>query len=263
MINSTMIDIQHLSVIFDQEGPTEHIALDNINLTVQEGEFLVVLGCNGAGKTTLMKALAGETPIARGSIIVDNKDITHLPKYARTNKISRICQDPLRGTFAHLTIEENLTLAYKRGQKRRLTPAINKSRRNHFKSLLNLLGLELENKLALKMGLLSGGQRQAVCLIMAFLQDAKVLLLDEHTAALDPIMSERIMQLTSQLVKEHGLTTVMITHDHAQAIKYGSRTIVMQQGKIIEDKKAKTSTERTGNVNDSLFSMDILPNFIR
>lgn len=227
-----MIDLKNVHLTFNKGTPMEHQVFDNFNLSINEGEFVGIVGGNGAGKSTLMKILAGDLKLEKGSIHIANMNMTKLTKPIRAKQISIISQDPLLGTFANLTVEENLALALKRGRQRSLLPALNAKNKEMYKAQLKLLSLGLENKLMCKMGLLSGGQRQAICLLMAFLQEAKVILLDEHTAALDPKSSECIMKLTAQFINNNGITAMMITHDLQQTIQYCSKIIVMHNGKI-------------------------------
>lgn len=234
-----MIKLKDIHVIFNQGTSLENHVLKGINLHIEQGEFVTIIGGNGAGKSTLMNILAGELIPHKGSISIDDKNITYLPTEKRAPFIARIFQDPMLGTFADLTIEENLSLAYKRGQARGLSWCLNTALRNKFKDALSALNMGLENRLQDKVMSLSGGQRQALSLIMTTLQESKLLLLDEHTAALDPKMAQTIMEVTNTLVHDRRLTTLMITHSMNQAINYGSRTIMLYHGKVLRDLKGE------------------------
>jgi len=230
-----MIELQNIHVIFNKGTRLENHVLKGIDLKVEEGEFVTIIGGNGAGKSTLMNILAGDITPNKGKINIDGNDITKLPTYKRANLIARIFQDPMLGTFADLTIEENLSLACRRGKSRRINLALNSNLREHFKSALAEVGIGLERRLKDKVSLLSGGQRQALSLVMATMQDSKILLLDEHTAALDPKIAKSILEMTAKVVKNHKLTAIMITHSMTQALEYGNRTIMMYHGKINKD----------------------------
>lgn len=230
-----MIELNNICVTFNPGTPLEHQVFKNFNLKIKNHQFVTVIGGNGAGKSTLMNVISGDIRVDSGQILLDGKDLTHVLPHERAKLISRVFQDPLLGTFADLTIEENLSLAYFRGKRRTLLPALNSKLRALFKEQLAHIGIGLENRLKDKMGLLSGGQRQAVSLLMATLQPSKILLLDEHTAALDPKMERLILKLTNLLIEEQKLTALMITHCMHQALEFGSRTLVMHQGKIVRD----------------------------
>ncbi|MGD0465994.1 MAG: ATP-binding cassette domain-containing protein [Gammaproteobacteria bacterium] len=230
-----MISLNNISVTFNKGTPLQNRVFHQLNLKINSGEFVTVIGGNGAGKSALMNLLSGETPVDEGSIILDNTNVTNWVVYERSQLISRVFQDPLLGSYAELTIEENLSLAYSRGKRRSLKIALNNNLRAHFKERLCDIGIGLENRFTDKIGLLSGGQRQAVSLIMATLQPSKILLLDEHTAALDPKMERLILELTQKLINEKQLTALMITHCMSQALEFGTRTLVMHQGKIVRD----------------------------
>lgn len=233
-----MIKLQNINVTFNPETPLVHQVFKDFNLQIDTGEFVTVIGGNGAGKSTLMNVISGEVSVDTGNIILDEKNVTSALPFQRAGVISRVFQDPLLGTFADLTIEENLSLAYCRGKTRKLLPALNSKLRELFKDRLADIGIGLEKRLKDKMGLLSGGQRQAVSLVMATLQPSKILLLDEHTAALDPKMERLILGLTRKLIEEQHLTALMITHCMQQALEFGSRTLVMYQGNIVRDLSA-------------------------
>lgn len=211
--------------------------LDNVNLYVAPGEFVTIIGSNGAGKSTLLNAVAGTVALDEGQIFIEDKDVTQMPEYRRASFIGRVFQDPLMGTAAAMTIEENLSLALKRGQQRRLKMAIGRKERELFYSALQTLGLNLETRLRTKVGLLSGGERQAVALIMATIARPKLLLLDEHTAALDPKTAERVAEITERVVRETRITTLMVTHNMEQALAYGNRLVMMAEGRIVLDLK--------------------------
>ncbi len=230
-----MIELNNISVTFGKGTPLECSVFKQLNLKIQPGEFITVIGGNGAGKSTLMNLISGEITPDKGSITLDHTQVTRWPAEKRAQFLSRVFQDPLLGSYADLTIEENLSLALSRGKKRGLKTALSSQLSAHFKERLADIGIGLENRLSDKMGLLSGGQRQAVSLVMATLQPSKILLLDEHTAALDPKMENLILELTKRLITEKNLTALMITHCMSQALRMGTRTLVMHQGKIARD----------------------------
>ena len=230
-----MIEIRALHVTFHPGTPLEPPALRGIDHTIPTGQFLTVIGGNGAGKSTLLNALAGEAPVTRGSIAVDDQDVTRWSVARRAPGVARVFQDPLAGTCGELTVEENLALASARGQRRGLRAACRRDRRAAFREALARLGLGLEHRLADRMNRLSGGQRQAVSLLMATLQPMKILLLDEHTAALDPRMAALVLGLTRTLVAERRLTALMVTHRLHQALDVGDRTVMLHQGRIAFD----------------------------
>ncbi len=230
-----MIRVSDLVVTFGRGTPLEKTALNGIDLSVGAGEFVAVIGSNGAGKSTLLSAIAGDFPPTSGRIEIDNVDVTRQSTARRAARVARVFQDPLAGSCGTLTIEENLALAAARGKTRGFGPALSTNRRGQFAERLAGLGLGLEKRLGDRMGLLSGGQRQAVSLLMATLSPAGVLLLDEHTAALDPGMAEFVAGLTDRVVREHKLTTLMVTHSMRQALDLGTRTVMLHEGKIILD----------------------------
>ncbi len=230
-----MIEVKDLRITFGKDTPNENKALQGVNLTVAEGEFVTVIGSNGAGKSTFMNCLTGELIADSGKILIDGKDVSRWKAARRSSLVSRVFQDPLAGTCENLTIEENLSLAYSRGKTRGFGLAINNNKRDAFRERLSRLHLGLEDRLEDKMGLLSGGQRQAVSLIMATLQPTKCLLLDEHTAALDPRMQAFVLKLTNDIVQETGVTTLMITHSMSQALQYGTRTVMLHEGQVVLD----------------------------
>ncbi len=218
-------------------------ALSGLSLEVPKGQFVCVIGSNGSGKSTLQNAISGETCIDQGRIIIDDKDITNWPAPKRTGMIARVFQDPLAGSCANLTIEENMSLVRSRGKRRGLGKAVTSAAQLDFRSKLERLGLGLENRLCDMMGLLSGGQRQSVSLLMATLQPSSILMLDEHTAALDPRIASFVMDLTKDIITENQLTALMVTHSMRQALEYGDRTIMLHEGKVVLDVAGK---ERAG-----------------
>lgn len=230
-----MIEINSISKTFDPGTINEKKALSNVSLSMADGDFLTVIGGNGAGKSTLLNALAGVWPVDSGSIIIDGINVTGLSEYKRAKYLGRVFQDPMTGTAADMQIDENLALASRRGKSRRLGWGITKKERDSYRELLAEFDLGLEDRLTAKVGLLSGGQRQALTLIMATLQKPKALLLDEHTAALDPKTAAKVLDATKRIVEEHGLTTMMVTHNMRDAIAYGNRLIMMNEGNIILD----------------------------
>ena len=232
-----MIQLKDIHVVFNEHTPLENVAIKKINLTIHEGEFVTVIGSNGAGKSTLLNVISGDIPVTSGSITINHQDVTHQSVSKRANSVARVFQDPMIGTCESLTIEENMALAYARGQRSGLglNSAITTERKKIFKEHLSTLKLGLENRLEDSMGLLSGGQRQAISLLMSSLQPSKILLLDEHTAALDPKTAAFVLQLTEQIVTQNKLTTLMVTHSMQQALSHGTRTIMLHQGEIILD----------------------------
>lgn len=230
-----MITAKNLKLTFGQGTPLENPALRGMSLTVNQGEFVTVIGSNGAGKSTFLNALAGEVLVDSGSIVVDGQDVTRLPTHKRAGRVARVFQDPLAGTCEDLTIDENLALAIKRGQRRGLSTAVKARYTDQFRSSLVSLGLGLEDRLGDKMGLLSGGQRQAVSLLMASLTPSSILLLDEHTAALDPKTARFVLALTTNIIEQHSLTALMVTHSMKQALEVGTRTVMLHQGEVVFD----------------------------
>ncbi len=240
-----MLEISHITKVFNPGTVNEKIALNDVSVTLQEGDFVTVIGGNGAGKSTLLNAVAGVFPVDSGTISIGGVDVTGLSEHKRAKYIGRVFQDPMLGTAATMQIEENLALAARRGQSRMLKPGITKDERAHYRELLKTLDLGLEDRMTSKVGLLSGGQRQALTLLMASLVKPKLLLLDEHTAALDPKTAAKVLDTTEQIVKKDQLTTLMITHNMRDAIAHGNRLIMMYDGKIAldisgEDKKKLT-----------------------
>lgn len=230
-----MLHIQGLTKIFGRGTPNENRAIENLSLRLKEGDFVTVIGGNGAGKTTLLNLIAGVYSVDAGSIMVDNVDVTRLPEHRRAKYLGRVFQDPNMGTAPKMSICENLALASRRSEARGMKPCVQKARLTDYKKSLLALGLGLENRLLEQVGMLSGGQRQAVTLIMATIKRPKLLLLDEHTAALDPTTAERVLEITERLVRENALTTMMVTHNMRDAIAYGNRLIMMDRGRIVLD----------------------------
>ena len=230
-----MIEIQRLEKTFTQPGGEKVPALRSIDLVIPTGQFLTVIGTNGSGKSTLLNAIAGSFFPDGGSITIDGIDVTAKPEFKRAALIGRVFQDPFKGTCPSMTVAENLRMAELRGKRRGLRVGLSRSALERFHALLSGLGMRLETRLRATMGTLSGGQRQAVTLLMATLQRPKLLLLDEHTAALDPRAADQIIHVTNQVVREHGLTTMMVTHSMEQAVEQGDRTIMVHRGEILAD----------------------------
>ena len=230
-----MLELKNVHKTFNPGTVNEKHALDGLSLTLEDGDFVTVIGGNGAGKSTMLNAVAGVWPVDAGTITIDGENITGLSEYQRAKYIGRVFQDPMTGTAATMQIEENLALAARRGKKRSLRSGITREEREQYHELLKILDLGLENRMTSKVGLLSGGQRQALTLLMATMQKPKLLLLDEHTAALDPKTALKVLTLSNKIVEENHLTTLMITHNMKDAIKYGNRLIMMHEGHIIYD----------------------------
>jgi putative ABC transport system ATP-binding protein len=230
-----MIALDNIHVVFGRSTPLEKKALSGVSLTIKEGAFTTVIGSNGAGKSTLLGVLAGDVIPTEGTVRIGEADVTKLPTAARAGRVARVFQDPLAGSCGALSIEENLALAHKRGKTRGLKLALGHSRRKLFREHIAELDLGLENRMTDRMAMLSGGQRQAVSLVMAMMAGCDVLLLDEHTAALDPGMAEFVMKLTEKIVGSRKLTTLMVTHSMRQALDYGDRTIMLHAGEIVLD----------------------------
>ena len=231
-----MIELQNIIKRFNVGTPDETTLFDNFSLYVNKGEFVSIVGSNGSGKTTLLNILCGTLPVDGGSISVNGKDMTKLTEHKRAKYIGRVFQDPQKGSAATLTILENMALSDNKNKRYSLIPAISKKRIDHYRALLEVCNMGLENRLDAKVGLLSGGQRQALALVMANMAKIDILILDEHTAALDPKSSERIMELTDRFVRESNITALMVTHNLRYAIEYGSRLLMMDKGNIILDK---------------------------
>ena len=230
-----MLEVKNIYKTFNPGTVNEKHALNGVSLKLKEGDFVTVIGSNGAGKSTLLNAIAGLWMIDSCSIWMDGNDITRLPDYKRARYIGRVFQDPMQGSAATMQIEENMALAARRGKKRTLRKGICQSEREKYREMLKELNLGLEERLTSKVGLLSGGQRQALTLLMATMEKPRLLLLDEHTAALDPKTAAKVLELTEKLVNENHLTTFMVTHNMRDALKYGNRLIMMCDGKIIFD----------------------------
>ena len=230
-----LIDIKDVFKIYNEGEEREVRALNGVSLTLDDGDFVTVIGGNGAGKSTLLNAVAGVWQVDEGSVTIDGTNVTRLPEHKRAKFIGRVFQDPMMGTAATMQIEENLALAMRRGKARTLRAGITKAERERYRELLKILDLGLENRLTSKVGLLSGGQRQALTLLMATLQRPKLLLLDEHTAALDPKTAAKVLDTTEKIVQRDKLTTLMITHNMRDAIAHGNRLIMMYEGRIAID----------------------------
>ena len=230
-----MLQIIDIYKTFNAGTINEKRALQGLNLHIKPGEFVTVIGGNGAGKSTLMNSVSGAYTVDEGKILIDGVDVTHLPEHKRANFIGRVFQDPMMGTAATMQIEENMALAARRGKIRSLMPGITNKERAFYREQLATLGLGLEDRMTAKVGLLSGGQRQALTLLMAVLKEPKLLLLDEHTAALDPKTAAKVLEATQKIVERNNLTTLMITHNMRDAITYGNRLIMMNNGQIAVD----------------------------
>ena len=249
-----MLKIENVKKTFNAGTVNEKIALNGLNLHLKEGEFVTVIGGNGAGKSTMLNAVAGVWGVDSGTITIGGVDVTHLPEYKRAKYIGRVFQDPMMGTAATMQIEENLALAARRGKPRTLRPGITKAEREEYIEKLKILDLGLENRMTAKVGLLSGGQRQALTLLMATLQKPKLLLLDEHTAALDPKTAAKVLEATQKIVEKDHLTTMMITHNMRDAIAYGNRLIMMYDGHIVVDVSGEEKKNLTVEQLLNLFS---------
>lgn len=240
-----MLRIDNIRKTFFPGTVNERVALAGVSLTLDEGDFVTVIGSNGAGKSTLLNAISGKMPVDDGGIYIDEKNVRRLPDHARAKYIGRVFQDPMAGTAPDLTIEQNLALAYTRGKSRGLSMGVTGARRALFAKELTKLELGLENRLKARVGLLSGGQRQALSLLMASYTQPRILLLDEHTAALDPQRAEHVTRLTRDIVAESGLTTLMVTHNMQQALDLGNRLIMMHEGRIILELGPEEKAQRT------------------
>ena len=240
-----MLEVKNIYKTFNPGTVNEKTALNGLSLHLAEGESVAVIGGNGAGKSTLLNAVAGVWEVDGGSISIGGVDVTKLPEHKRAKYIGRVFQDPMMGTAATMQIEENLALAARRGKSRTLRAGITKAEREQYREMLKILDLGLEDRLTARVGLLSGGQRQALTLLMATLQKPKLLLLDEHTAALDPKTAAKVMDVTRRLVNQDHLTTLMITHNMRDAIEYGDRLIMMNEGRIILDIGGEEKTKLT------------------
>lgn len=247
-----MMTANDLRLTFNAGTPIENPALRGLSLSIAEGEFVTVIGTNGAGKSTFLNTISGALRPDSGSVVINGTDVTRQPTHKRSHWVARVFQDPMAGTCEALTIEENMALAYKRGGFRGLSSALTGKNREIFREKLAILKLGLENRLTDRMGLLSGGQRQAVSLLMASLQPSKILLLDEHTAALDPKTADFVLQLTDEIVGAGKLTTMMVTHSMAQALSHGTRTVMLHQGQVVLD---VSGDERRGMSVQDLLNM--------
>ena len=230
-----MLELKNIYKTFNAGTVNEKMALRGLNLTLEDGDFVTVIGGNGAGKSTMLNAIAGVWPVDQGQILIGDADVTKLPEYKRAKYLGRVFQDPMTGTAATMEIQENLALALRRGDSRTLKAGITKKEHAKYREMLATLGLGLEDRMTSKVGLLSGGQRQALTLLMATLKKPKLLLLDEHTAALDPKTAAKVLQTTDMIVNRDNLTTLMITHNMKDAIAHGNRLIMMMDGNIILD----------------------------
>lgn len=235
MSGKVILQLEGVRKTFNRSSVNEKRALQGVDLTVCEGDFITVIGGNGAGKSTLLNAICGTFGVDEGKIILSGRDITKLPEYKRAKYLGRVFQDPMMGTTPNMEIQENMALAYRRGKVRSLMPGIRRAEKVFYREQLARLGLGLEERMTAKVGLLSGGQRQSLTLLMASLNRPELLLLDEHTAALDPKTAARVLALTEEIAAENNLTTIMITHNMLDAIRLGNRLIMMQEGRIIYD----------------------------
>ena len=249
-----MLELKEIYKTFNPGTINEKRALNGVSLTLADGDFVTVIGGNGAGKSTLLNAVAGVWPVDSGTIAIDGIDVTHLPEHKRAQYIGRVFQDPMMGTAATMQIEENLALAARRGKARGLKAGITASERKEYRELLKILDLGLEDRLTAKVGLLSGGQRQALTLLMASLVKPKLLLLDEHTAALDPKTAAKVLDTTEKIVQRDKLTTLMITHNMRDAIAHGNRLIMMYEGRVAVDVSGEEKKNLTVEQLLSLFS---------
>ncbi len=238
-----MLELNNINVSFNKGTVDEMPLFSDFNFSVKKGEFVSIVGSNGSGKTTLLNLICGTLLPDGGKIIFEGKDITKLPEYKRARQIGRVFQDPKIGTCSELTVLENFALADNKNKPFSLTGAINKKRISYYKELLSQCNMGLEDRMNSKVGLLSGGQRQAIALVIACMTDVKLLILDEHTAALDPKSSERIMELTDEMIKNHSMTAVMVTHNLRHAVSYGSRLVMMDKGSVVMDKSGKDKKE--------------------
>ena len=248
-----MLNLKDIHKTFNRGTANEKVALRGIDLDVAEGDFVTVIGGNGAGKSTMLNMISGAFPVDRGLIKIGGENVTNQSEHIRAKRIGRVFQDPMKGTAGDMWIEENLAIAYRRGRKRGLRWGVTKEERELYKNMLAPFDLGLEDRLQTKVSLLSGGQRQALTLLMATIQKPDILLLDEHTAALDPKTAAKVLSMTDELIAEHGLTAIMVTHNMKDAIKYGNRLIMMMDGRIIYDVR--------GEEKKSLKVSDLLKKF--
>ena len=249
-----MLKVENVYKTFNAGTVNEKVALRGLNLELKEGDFVTVIGGNGAGKSTMLNAITGVFGVDEGKIIIDGVDVTHLPEYKRAQYIRRVFQDPMMGTAATMQIEENLALAARRGKTRNLKVGITKAEREEYMEQLKILDLGLEDRMTAKVGLLSGGQRQALTLLMATLRKPKLLLLDEHTAALDPKTAAKVLEATEKIVRKDNLTTLMITHNMRDAIAHGNRLIMMYNGHVVVDVSGEEKKKLTVEQLLNLFS---------
>ena len=249
-----MLEIRNIRKTFNAGTVNEKVALNGVSLHLAPGDFVTVIGGNGAGKSTLLNSVSGALEVDEGQILIDGVDVTHLPEYKRAKYIGRVFQDPMMGTAATMQIEENLALAARRGKVRGLGSGITAAERKGYVEQLAMLDLGLENRMTAKVGLLSGGQRQALTLLMATLQKPKLLLLDEHTAALDPKTAAKVLEATQKIVERSNLTTLMITHNMRDAIAYGNRLIMMYNGRVVVDVSGEEKKKLTVEQLLNLFS---------
>lgn len=240
-----MLELKDIRKTFNLGTINEKKALNGVSITLNDGDFVTIIGGNGAGKSTTLNAVAGVWAVDSGAVIINGKDVTSLPEHKRAAFIGRVFQDPMTGTAATMEIQENLALAARRGNSRRLRWGITKKEKEDYHKLLKTLGLGLEDRMSSKVGLLSGGQRQALTLLMATLKKPEILLLDEHTAALDPSTAAKVLELSDKIIDEHNLTAMMVTHNMSDAIKHGNRLIMMNDGVIIYDVKGEEKKKLT------------------
>ncbi len=251
-----MLSVRGIKKTFNANTVNEKIAVRNLHLHLNPGDYVTVIGGNGSGKSTLLDCIAGVQSIDAGSILIDRQDVSKIPEHRRAKFLGRVFQDPMVGTSAQMSIEENLALAYRRGKRRRLNRGINAKERILFQEALKKLGLGLEDRLQTPVGFLSGGQRQALTLLMATLKNPKVLLLDEHTAALDPKTAPKVLEITDEVVRENGLTTLMVTHNIKDALQFGNRLIMMHSGSLVLDLKGEDKRKLT--VDDILNRFNLI-----
>nr|WP_315024880.1 ATP-binding cassette domain-containing protein [uncultured Aminipila sp.] len=251
-----MLKVENMKKTFGRGTINEKVAIDNLSLHLEPGDFVTVIGSNGAGKSTLMNCISGVFPTDSGKVILDNQDITNQLEFKRSRMIGRVFQDPLKGTAFDMTIEENLSIAYNKNHFYGLQAGINKKQRDIFREKLALLDMGLEERMKQKARLLSGGQRQALTLFMAVMSNPKLLLLDEHTAALDPSAAAKVLELTNYFSKEEKLCTMMITHNMKAALEYGNRTILMKEGRIVMDISGEKRREMTVEKLIAQFEID-------
>ena len=238
-----MLKLNHINKYYNAGTVNEMCLFRDFNLSIEDGQFVSVVGSNGSGKTSMLNIICGSIPVDQGTIEIGGVDITNMPEYKRQRRIGRVYQDPARGTCPHMTILENMSLADNKGKPFNLLPGTNRQRVDDYRESLKSLGLGLEDKMNVKVGVLSGGQRQAMALLMSTMTPIEFLILDEHTAALDPKTAEAIMELTDKVVKEKKLTTIMVTHNLRYAVEYGDRLLMMHQGQAIIDKAGKEKKE--------------------